>query len=75
MGLEGGRDEVWDLEGMLPQLAKRSPCVVVSGKLQYFSVGTLSRVIKEYQELYKISTISIRAYCHIVICIAMYYHL
>ena len=26
-----GRDEVWDRETMLSQLAKRSPCVVVSG--------------------------------------------
>ena len=27
----GGRDEVWDRETMFSQLAKRSPCVVVSG--------------------------------------------
>ena len=27
----GGRDEVWDQETMFSQLAKRSPCVVVSG--------------------------------------------
>ena len=27
----GGRDEVWDRETMLSQLAKRSPSVVVSG--------------------------------------------
>ena len=33
----GGRDEVWDRETMFSQLAKRSPRVVVSGKLQYFS--------------------------------------
>ena len=26
-----GRDEVWDRETMFSQLAKRSPCVVVSG--------------------------------------------
>ena len=26
-----GRDEVWNLETMFLQLAKRSPCVVVSG--------------------------------------------
>ena len=31
------RDEVWDRETMFSQLAKRSPRVVVSGKLQYFS--------------------------------------
>ena len=30
-GGEGGRDEVWDRETMFSQLAKRSPCVVVSG--------------------------------------------
>ena len=33
----GGRDEVWDRETMFSQLAKRAPCVVVSGQLQYFS--------------------------------------
>ena len=33
----GGRDEVWDRETMFSQLAKRSPRVVVSGKLQYVS--------------------------------------
>ena len=33
----GGRDEVWDRETIFSQLAKRSPRVVVSGKLQYFS--------------------------------------
>ena len=33
----GGRDEVWGRETMFSQLAKRSPCVVVSGQLQYFS--------------------------------------
>ena len=27
----GRRDEVWDRETMFSQLAKRSPCVVVSG--------------------------------------------
>ena len=27
----GGRDEVWDRETMFSQLAKRSPCVMVSG--------------------------------------------
>ena len=27
----GGRDEVWDRETMVSQLAKRSPSVVVSG--------------------------------------------
>ena len=32
-----GRDEVWDRESMFSQLAKRSPRVVVSGYLQYFS--------------------------------------
>ena len=37
-GREGGlRDEVWGRETILSQLAKRSPCVVVSGYLQYFS--------------------------------------
>ena len=32
-GNQGGgeRDEVWDRETMFSQLAKRSPCVVVSG--------------------------------------------
>ena len=34
------KEEVWDRETMFSQLAKRSPSVVVSGKLQYFSVGT-----------------------------------
>ena len=33
----GGRDEVWDQEMMFSQLAKRSPSMVVSGYLQYFS--------------------------------------
>ena len=33
----GGGDEVWDRETMFSQLAKRAPCVVVSGQLQYFS--------------------------------------
>ena len=33
----GGRDEVWDRATMFSQLAKRSPRLVVSGKLQYFS--------------------------------------
>ena len=38
MGGEGGvRDEVWGRETILSQLAKRSPCVVVIGYLQYFS--------------------------------------
>ena len=36
-GRGGGRDEVWDRETMFSQLAKRSPRVVVSGKLQYVS--------------------------------------
>ena len=31
-----GRDEVWHQETMFSQLAKRSPCMVVSGKLQSF---------------------------------------
>lgn len=31
------RDEVWGRETILSQLAKRSPCVVVIGYLQYFS--------------------------------------
>ena len=31
------KEEVWDRETMFSQLAKRSPRVVVSGKLQYFS--------------------------------------
>ena len=39
--------------------------------MDQLTLGTLSRVNKVYQELYK----SIRAYCHIVICIAMYYHI
>ena len=30
-GWGGGRDEVWDRETMVSQLAKRSPSVVVSG--------------------------------------------
>ena len=30
-GGDGGRDEVWDRETMFSQLAKRSPCVMVSG--------------------------------------------
>ena len=30
-GGRGGTDEVWDRETMFSQLAKRSPCVVVSG--------------------------------------------
>ena len=33
----GVRDEVWRRETILSQLAKRSPCVVVIGYLQYFS--------------------------------------
>ena len=33
----GGGDEVRDRETMFSQLAQRSPRVVVSGKLQYFS--------------------------------------
>lgn len=39
MGEGGGgvRDEVWGRETILSQLAKRSPCVVVIGYLQYFS--------------------------------------
>ena len=37
MGEGGVRDEVWGRETILSQLAKRSPCVVVIGYLQYFS--------------------------------------
>ena len=36
-GRGGVRDEVWGRETILSQLAKRSPCVVVIGYLQYFS--------------------------------------
>ena len=36
-GGRGGRDEFWDRETMFSQLAKRSPSVVFSGKLQYFT--------------------------------------
>ena len=31
----GGVDKVWDRETTFSQLAKRSPCVVVSGKLRF----------------------------------------
>ena len=39
-------------------------------------VGTLSRVIKVYQEMYQNSHVypCIAMYCHVLQCIAMYYH-
>ena len=46
IGAGGGRDEVWDRETMFLQLAKRSPHVVVSGKLQYFSHSKYFRLFR-----------------------------
>ena len=35
MGWGGGGSKVWDRETMFSQLAKRSPCVMASGKLRF----------------------------------------